>query len=187
MAERQGINLLPEEGKAEEALRERRRLINIAGGGLLALVVLLSVGALVYGMYLRNTDNGYQDQIGSATKTLQGLSQTEVLYRSVVSKVNRLQTLLANYPRNSLILDDMASFTPAGVSLTNLTYDSSAKVSLTGVASGPGPFGQFVAILQDPKLGGSKFSNVQIVSIAGGGTQGDYRFSLSMTRNAGTP
>ena len=187
MAERQGINLLPEEGRAEEALRVRRRLLNFGGLGVLGLILLLSVGTFVYGAYLRNSDNGYLNQISSATQTLQGLSQTELLYRSVVSKISRLQTLLATYPRNSLILDDMASFTPAGVSLTNLTYDDTSKVSLTGVASGPGPFGTFVAILQDPKLGGSKFTGVQIVSVAGGGSQGDYRFALSMNLKAGNP
>lgn len=187
MATRTGINLLPEEGRAGEALRERRRLLLTASLGMLALVTLLSIGSFVYATYLRGADSAALADVDRSDKTLQGLASTELLYRTVGSKLNRLQTLLAGYPRNSLILDDMASFTPAGVSLTNLTYDSTGKVSLTAVSSGPGPFGDFVNILQDPKLGGSKFSNVQIVTVAGGGRQGDYRFSLSMTRKASTP
>lgn len=182
MPKNDGINLLPEEGKGEERLRERKRLFTLASLGIVIVVGLLTAGSIAYSAYLRNSSESSKSRIVATNKTLQGLGQVEVLYRTVHTKLIRLQGLLTGYPRNSIVLDDVASFTPTGVSLTSMTFDSAGKLALTGLASGAGSFGDFVNILKDPKTGGSKFSNVQIISVSGGGKQGDYRFSLSMTR-----
>lgn len=182
MTQRPGINLLPEEGREEESQHERKKRLTFAALAIVLIIGALTGASLVYGAYLRNTDNAYQDQIREDSKKLDGLKSTEILYRTVHSKLIRLQSLLAAYPRNSIILDDIASFTPNGVSLTSLAFDSTGKLSVSGIATGPATFGDFVNILKDPKTGGSKFSNVEIVSVSGGGKQGDYRFSLSMNK-----
>ncbi|HET7713006.1 MAG TPA: PilN domain-containing protein [Patescibacteria group bacterium] len=184
MPNNDGINLLPEEGQGEERLRERKRLFTLASLGIVLVIGLLTIGSLAYSAYLKGSGETARNRITSVNKTLQGLGQIEVLYRTVHTKLVRLQGLLTGYPRNSIVLDDVASFTPAGVSLTSMTFDSTGKLALTGLASGAGAFGDFVNILKDPKTGGSKFSNVEIVSVSGGGKQGDYRFSLSMNRKA---
>lgn len=184
MANRAGINLLPEEGREEERQRERKRLITFGSLGILLVIVLLTAGSYLYAGYLRSSAESAKASIDASSKKLNDLSSVETLVRTVNNKLVRLQAVLANYPRFSILLDDVAGFTPNGVSLTSLAFDSSGRLSLSGIASGPTTFGDFVNILRDPKLGGTKFSNVEIVSVSGGGKQGDYRFALQMSRKA---
>jgi Tfp pilus assembly protein PilN len=185
MAQDSGINLLPEEGREEERKKERKKLLTLASIGILILVGALTASTYVYSAYLAHQDSDYKISIDSSSKSLESFKSVETLYRTVNNKIVRLQGLLASYPRNSLVLDDVAAFTPAGVSLSSLTFDSTGKLAVSGVATSATTFGDFVNILKDATKGGTKFANVEIVAVAGGGKQGDYRFSLSMTRKGG--
>jgi Tfp pilus assembly protein PilN len=181
-----GINLLPEEGREDERRKERNRLLSFVSIGILLVVGGLTAATYAYTAFLTRQDESYRNEITETTKVLDELKSVENLYRTINNKLIRLQGLIASYPKNSFVLDDIAAFTPSGVSLTSLTFDTAGKLTVSGSATNPTTFGDFVNILKDPKQGGMKFTNVEIVSVAGGGTQGDYRFSLSMGRKGGT-
>lgn len=182
MTNQPGINLLPEEGREEERSKERNRLLTFVGIGILVVVSGLTAASYAYTAFLNRQNETNLNQIAATSRTLEGLKATENLYRTISNKLIRLQGLLASYPKNSIVLDDIAAFTPSGVSLKSLVFDSTGKLSVSGVATNPTTFGDFVNILKEPKQGGTKFSNVEVIAVAGGGTQGDYRFSLSMNR-----
>lgn len=184
MTNEPGINLLPEEGLEEEKTRERKKLWSLSAAGIFLVLLVLTLGSFAALAYFRSQDAAAQAKIDSSGRIITGLRSVEVLDRTVNSKLIRLQALLANYPQYSTILDDVAAFTPTGVTLTSLSFDSTGKLAVSGVAASPDAFGNFVNILRDPSTGGVKFSNVDIISASGGGKEGGYRFSLSMQRRA---
>lgn len=177
-----GINLLPEEGREEERTKQRKQVLALSSAGILLVIIILTLGSYAGTAYFRSQDATFQTKIDASSKVITSLKSVEILDRTVNNKLIRLQSVLASYPKFSTLLDDIAAFTPNGVTLTSLSFDSAGKLALAGLAASPANFGDFVNVLKDPQKGGAKFSNVEIISVAGGGKQGDYRFSLSMTK-----
>lgn len=182
MAQR-GINLLPQEGRAELQAQHRTVLLNLVGIGLAVVVVLLLVGDIGANYYLGQRDAAVAKDLDTAKKNLNSVAQIEQRQDGLVNKLTRMGAVLGSYSSNADVMTDVSTFTPSGIKLTSLAFDASGKVAVSGASNGPASFGNFLAILRDPTQGGKKFSNVEINSFGtSGGTQGLYQFSLTMTR-----
>lgn len=184
MEQNSSINLLPDQGRGPSTVTDQQRVsfaIAIAILGLTALVAVLVEGGHIF---LDQLNSSYLSRITDDKQQLSGLQSTEVLYRSIDTKLGVLQGLLTSYPYNSKLLDDVASLTPSGVRLTNLSLDNLGKVSVIGESKGPDAFGQFVNILRDPNQGGKKFSGVDVAALTGNGKDNTYNFTLTMLHQA---
>jgi len=185
MAVRSGINLLPDEGQDSSHRKDQKKLLNLVSIGIVGVAAGLWLIAWGVGLYFNNVDQANQTKIKDDVSQLAQMKATEVLDRSLTTKLTRLQPILQNYPHYSTLLTTVASFTPAGVKLTNLGYDATGKVTVTGVAGAPNNFGEFVNILRDPNQGGTKFSTVDVILLSGGGKQGQYAFSIVLSPKGG--
>jgi hypothetical protein len=186
MEQSAGINLLPDQGHGPSKVTESQRVSFALSLGILGLTALIAV--LVEGshLFLDGLNGSYLSRIDTDNQQLSGLHSTEVLYLGIDSKLVRLQSLLASYPKNSIFLDDVSSLTPSGVRLDTLGLDPLGKVTITGTSKGADAFGQFVNILKDPTQGGKKFSNVDITALTGNGKDNSYSFTLTMLHKATT-
>lgn len=193
MDQNSSINLLPDQGREPSKVNDQQRVsfaIAIAILGLTAVVAVLVEGGH---LFLDGLNASYLSRITSDQQQLSGLQSTEVLYVSINSKLNTLQSLLANYPQDSVLLDDVAALTPSGVRLSSLSLDTGGKVTIIGESKGPDAFGQYVNILKDPNQGGKKFSGVDVSTLTGNGKDNSYNFTLVMTHktvtasSSGTP
>src|SRR5437016_1307026 len=112
MEQNSTINLLPEQGHVGSQVNEQTRVSFAIALGILGLTALVAV--LIEGghLFLDGLNGSYLSRIDADQQQLAAYQSTEVLYRSIDSKLNRLQLLLANYPHDSVVLDDVASFTP---------------------------------------------------------------------------
>ena len=186
MEQTSSINLLPDQGRGPSNVTDQQRVSFAIAIGILGLTALIAV--LVEGghIFLDQLNSSYLSRITADQQQLSGLQSTEVLYRSIDTKLNVLQSLISSYPYNSVLLADVASLTPSGVRLTNLSLDNAGKVSLVGESKGPDAFGQFVNILRDPNQGGKKFSGVDVAALTGNGKDNTYNFTLTMLHSAQT-
>lgn len=186
MEQNAGINLLPDQGRAPSQVSESQRVsfaISLAILGLTALIAVLVEGGHIF---LAGLNGSYLSRIDSDNQQLVTLKSTETLYLSINSKLVRLQSLLATYPKDSIFLDDVSSLTPPGVRLDSIGLDPLGKVTITGTSKGADAFGQFVNILKDPAQGGKKFSQVDITALTGSGKDNSYTFTLTMLHTAAT-
>ena len=184
MEQNSSINLLPDQGHSASRVSESQRVSFAIAIGILGLTAIIAV--LVEGshLFLDGLNGSYISRIEADQQELSGLRPVEVLYRSIDSKLVRLQSLLANYPHDSVVLDDVSTLTPSGVKLSSLSFDTTGKVTITGVSQGPDAFGQFVNILRDPAQGGKKFSSVDVTALSGTGKDNSYNFTLTMTHKS---
>jgi hypothetical protein len=188
MEQTSSINLLPDQGHSPSKVSESQRISFAIAIGILGLTAIIAV--LVEGahLFLDGLNGSYISRIEADQQQLSSLQPVEVLYRGIDSKLRRLQVLLADYPYGSVVLDDVASLTPSGVKLSSLSFDTTGKVTITGISQGPGAFGQFVNILKDKNQGGKKFSSVDVTSLTGNGKDNSYNFTLTMVhKSSGSP
>ena len=187
MAQSTGINLLPDQGSANVNSWSHNRLLFAVPAIVIVATLLITIGVVSYHFYLSQLNSIYLSDITADSNKLVQYQSTEVLYRNVDSKLTMLQSLINSYPYDSVVLDDVSSFTPSGIKLTSLTFDNTGKLEITAQAQNPDQFGQFVNILKDPQQGGKKFANVDVSALTGGGDTGTYTFTLTMTHAVVTP
>lgn len=172
------INLLPEEEIKEATAKATRNKVTVYS--MLTLAVAVAVSAVVFGYWLVlvRTDSQLTSQIGKLSSQIQSLGNVETLARVLKSKLSAIVTIRARSENYEGFLADVASLTPPGVTLSDLTVSDEKLVTITGTAATATDFSNLVTTLLAHETAKIRFSGVTVESLARD-DKGEYQFTFS--------
>ncbi len=150
----QSINLIPKEEKFEQRKEKVVKLSSV-----IAVVILLVViGVSTYYWY---TVNNLKTSIKTAeTRTedlrtdIRGLSEIEIVARSLDAKYNILNDIFTNRKRYSVLLSELQRRVPEGVTIESLTITGVANENVNIAGQGPDyiSIARFINTLSDTQF-----------------------------------
>lgn len=185
MAASKQINLLPKIEVNEEkvALTLRLRVVSII---VVALALVAEGVLLTYSLSIVDRSRNVREQITRLEETIASYKEVESQALVLKQKVRAISSIIKaefSYPK---LLSDLASLMTQDMYFTELSAESSGKVTLTGVAKSSTDLGTFIANITDPQKGGVYFSEATLGSLSGA-KDGSYRFTLTLTYKKPVP
>jgi hypothetical protein len=173
----EGINLLPEIAEVEVKRGVYRRKINIFALLVLAVLVAILLGFILYWGYLGVRAKTLSDQTTAAEKKISEQTAKEINQRALVGKLDMGKNFLTTALPYSVSMDKIIGIVEGIANLTSNTFDSK-NLEIAGEVSDTTKFSTLVDRLNDPALSGT-FGTLVLNSLTKGAADNPYKFDIN--------
>jgi len=188
------INLLPQLGKEKEKRKKLLVILNFSAIGLLALTLLILIGAFFYKSIVEKGYENIQKESATQKALLKQYESVEIQLSEVKQRVGKVQSILDSRKEYLNLLSNLEKITPRKIIYNSLTVDDDDLVSLTGnCPSYDELFGFLKALsgeweqlgLTQPADSEVLFTKVELTSVGRNESTYDITFSVNFTAEEG--
>lgn len=173
------INLLPQLSAEELGFLKKKKFLELSSIVCLVVAIVLVLAVFGYLALLGNEMAVVNKKIAETEAKVNQLAGRESLLKGFKLKIEFLARVLGKRPKFHLILADLYTLLPTGVSFSEVTLEK-GEVSVSGVAVSSFELGDFVSRFTDTRtLAEREIEKVTLTSAVKDKT-GVYRFSIKI-------
>lgn len=151
------INLIPEITSQEKKKIEGKENVNLTSAALVFLVMLFTVGLLLYNFSLRSRKSTAETKKKSLEVQLDAIKTKELKLKNVLSKYDAIQNLKKSDLQYSYLTEEVSGF-PTSLKVKSIVLSSTHEFEISGLAFDVSAFNDFVKDVEASE----DFANVNI-------------------------
>lgn len=154
------INLIPDITAKEKKKIDKKENINLTSAALVFLVMIFTVGLLLYNFSVRNRKSTAESKQAILESQLDSAKTKELKLKNTLAKYDALQELKKSDIQYSYLSQQVAEF-PSTLKVKSISLSSSHEFEISGLAISAGDFTTFVDELETSE----DFNNVTIEEV----------------------
>lgn len=178
--EKISINLLPIELRAESKKNTKQSLAIRVSVGILVLVIICSLGVLIWTFYLKSSLQESSDRLAKVTQVIQDQKDKEGLAVILKSRLDIITKLTQKESSQTESFNLITSLLPSDIKMLTFTVDKAGVIRLTAFTTSLPSMQTFFNNLTDPKKNEGKIISTRVESL-NKNLDGNYNFELSIS------
>lgn len=178
--EKISINLLPIELRAESKKNTKQSLAIRVSVGILVLVIICSLGVLIWTFYLKSSLQESSDRLAKVTQVIQDQKDKEGLAVILKSRLDIITKLTQKESSQTESFNLITSLLPSDIKMLTFTVDKTGVIRLTAFTTSLPSMQTFFNNLTDPKKNEGKIISTRVESL-NKNLDGNYNFELSIS------
>lgn len=182
------INLLPQQNEANARQSRQKKLLNVVSAVILVVTIVTVIALFVVQMVLGQQLNGVEQKIAAETERIQSMKTEEGIQRSLVSRVQALDTFFNSQKHYSQFINEFNRSIPSTLRVTDLVVAEDGEVSVEGLVANYADLTGFYTMLRLSGAGadaesGTNFTNTRLISIGRDDDSGEIVFGMRFNIN----